>query len=54
MEKKLQAARDKVNSLQFGTQAWEDAMVSVRSLVEQIDSAKPQEEYRSIDGDIFA
>ena len=52
MDKKLKAAREKVNSLQFGTQEWEDAMAIVRSLVEQIDSAKPKEEFCSIDSGI--
>jgi hypothetical protein len=49
MDKKLKAARDKVNSLKFGTPEWEAAMEVVRGLCAKIDAAKPREEFCSVD-----
>jgi hypothetical protein len=46
------AARATVNALEFDTDAWEAAMVAVRSLVDQISAAKPAEEFCSIDSGI--
>jgi len=48
----LKAARAIVNSLEFGTDAWESAMADVRSLVGQTNAAKPVEEFCSIDSGI--
>jgi hypothetical protein len=45
----LKAARATVNSLEFGTDAWEAAMADVRRLVDQINTAKPVEEFFSVD-----
>jgi hypothetical protein len=48
----LKAARAIVNSLEFGTDAWEAAMADVRRLVDQSNAAKPVEEFCSIDSGI--
>jgi hypothetical protein len=49
LEAQLKAARVVVKSLTFGTDAWESAMVVVRRLVDEIQAAKPAEEFCSID-----
>lgn len=49
LEKQLQAARKRVCQLTFGTPEWEAAMVIVRALCAQVDAAKPQEEFCSVD-----
>lgn len=54
MNKALKAARAKVNSVKFGTQAWEDAMAYVRALVEQENATAPKTPHTSIDGDVFS
>jgi hypothetical protein len=48
----LKAARATVNSLEFGTDAWEAAMADVRRLVDQVNAAKPVEEFFSVDSGI--
>ena len=48
----LKAARATVNSLEFGTDAWEAAMADVRRLVDQVNAAKPDEEFFSVDSGI--
>ena len=45
----LTAARNKVNSLTFGTPEWESAMQIVRDLCAKIEAAKPQETFCSVD-----
>jgi hypothetical protein len=52
LQSQLKAARATVKTLQFGTEAWDAAMVVVRQLVEQIEAAKPAEEFCSIDSGI--
>ena len=52
LQSQLKAARATVNTLEFGTDAWESAMVAVRSLVDQINAAKPVEEFFSVDSGI--
>ncbi len=52
LQSQLKAARAAVNALEFGTDAWESAMVAVRSLVDQINAAKPVEEFFSVDSGI--
>ena len=52
LEAQLKAARAVVNSLEFGTDAWEAAMVIVRRLVDEVDAAKPAKEFCSIDSGI--
>jgi len=52
LQSQLKAARATVKTLQFGTDAWDAAMVVVRQLVEQIEAAKPAEEFCSIDSGI--
>ena len=49
LQSQLKAARATVNALEFGTDAWDAAMVAVRSLVDQISAANPVEEFCSID-----
>jgi hypothetical protein len=51
-QSQLKSARAAVNALEFGTDAWEAAMVVVRSLVDQINDAKPAEEFFSLDSGI--
>ena len=48
----LKAARATVNSLEFGTDAWEAAMADVRRLVDQVNAVKPVEEFFSVDSGI--
>jgi hypothetical protein len=45
----LKKARIAVNAETFGTEAWESKMVVVRYLCDLIDSAKPKEEFCSVD-----
>jgi hypothetical protein len=52
LQSQLKAARASVNTLEFGTDAWESAMTAVRSLVDQINAAKPVEEFFSVDSGI--
>jgi hypothetical protein len=52
LQAQLKAARAAVNTLEFGTDAWETAMAAVRHLIEQINTAKPVEEFCSIDSGI--
>jgi hypothetical protein len=52
LRSQLKAARATVNTLEFGTDAWESAMAAVRSLVDQINAAKPVEEFFSVDSGI--
>jgi hypothetical protein len=52
MTNALQAARAKVNAETFGTAAWEDAMQIVRDLVSAANTARPAEEYCSVDSGI--
>lgn len=52
LEKELAFARSKVNQFKFGTQEWENAMTIVRHLTERIDSAKPKQEFCSIDSGV--
>lgn len=52
LQSQLKTARATVNELEFGTDAWEAAMVAVRTLVDQISAAKPAEEFCSIDSGI--
>lgn len=54
MNKALKAARAKVNALEFGTEAWEAAMVVVRTLVDAEMTAAPKEPYISHEGDVFS
>jgi hypothetical protein len=49
----LTDARHEVSKHNFGTEAWEAAMATVRVLSEEIRLAAPRREYTSIDGDIF-
>ena len=53
--KALNAARDVVCGLKFGTCEWEAAMVTVRQLVAIVDfeNGLHLEPYTSVDGDIF-
>ena len=53
LNKDLKAARVVVESLEFGTQEWEDAMQIVRDLCQKISDLTPFEPFTSIDGDIF-
>ena len=53
LQSQLKSARAAVNALEFGTDAWEAAMVVVRSLVDQINAAKPVEEFFSLDSGIY-
>jgi hypothetical protein len=48
-ERKLAAARAKVRTLSFGTDAWEAAMVTVRALTEQVNAERAPEEFFSVD-----
>lgn len=50
----LQQARDKVNSLQFGSDEWESAMEEVRSLVYAENDATDFGKHTSIDGDVWS
>ena len=52
LQSRIKAARATVNAMEFGTDAWESAMVAVRSLVDQINAAKPVEEFFSVDSGI--
>jgi hypothetical protein len=52
LQSQLKAARAAVNALEFGTDAWEAAMVVVRSLVGQVNAAKPVQEFFSLDSGI--
>ena len=52
LQSQLKAARATVNALEFGTDAWEAAMVVVRRLADQINAAKPAEEFFSLDSGI--
>lgn len=52
MTNQLKAARAKVNSLQFGTVAWEQAMQVVRDLVAKIAAAEGPQEFFSVDSGI--
>lgn len=47
--KKLEAARQRVRELIFGTPEWEAAMAVVRELCAEIDAARPREEFFSLD-----
>jgi hypothetical protein len=52
IQAQLKTARVTVNSLDFGTDAWESAMATVRHLVQQISAANHAEEFCSIDSGI--
>ena len=52
LQSQLKAARAAVNALEFGTDAWEAAMVVVRRLVEQHDAYLADEEFFSLDSGI--
>jgi hypothetical protein len=52
MNAALIAARAKVNTLTFGTPAWDSAMQIVRDLVAAEVDALPREEFCSIDSGI--
>jgi hypothetical protein len=54
LQSQLKSARAAVNALEFGTDAWEAAMVVVRSLVDQINDAKPAKEFFSLDSGIHS
>ena len=49
LKAQLKAARTRVKMSDFGSDAFDEAMVVVRDLVEQIQAAQPVEEYCSID-----
>ena len=52
LRSQLKAARAAVNALEFGTDAWEAAMVVVRQLVDQHDAYLANEEFFSLDSGI--
>ena len=52
LRSQLKAARATVNALEFGTDAWEAAMVVVRQLVDQHDAYLANEEFFSLDSGI--
>lgn len=54
LKQQLEAARQVVRGLTFGTPQWEAAMVTVRALVDQVNASRPPFVHTSIDGDIFA
>jgi hypothetical protein len=54
LQSQLKSARAAVNALEFGIDAWEAAMVVVRSLVNQINAAKPVEEFFSLNSGIHS
>ena len=54
MSKQLQAARAKVNALEFGTKEWEDAMQVVRKLIAQQSADTDFGKHTSVDGDIWS
>lgn len=49
MTKTLKAARAAVNAETFGTPAWEAKMQIVRELVDAANTARPVEEFTSVD-----
>ena len=49
LKAQLKAARAQVKMADFGTEAFEQSMITVRDLVEQIQAAQPAEQYCSID-----
>jgi len=53
LQSQLNAARATVNALEFGTDAWETAMADVRSLVDQVNAAKPVKKFFSVDSGIY-
>jgi len=52
LQSQLKIARATVNSLEFGTNEWEAAMVVVRNLVEQLNAYLANEEFFSLDSGI--
>ena len=52
LQSQLKAARATVNALEFGTDAWEAAMVVVRRLVEQHNACMANEEFFSLDSGV--
>lgn len=49
IERQIKQARKVVNSLEFGTDAWEVAMQKVRELVEKQAEQKVESEFFSVD-----
>jgi len=52
LQSQLKVARATVNSLKFGTDEWEAAMVVVRNLVEQLNAYLANKEFFSLDSGI--
>ncbi len=50
----LKAARAAVNAETFGTDAWEAAMIAVRTLVQKANTERPAFVHTSIDGDVWS
>ena len=54
MTKEIKAAHAEVSNHKFGTQEWEAAMVVVRKLVDEQNSAAPKFTHTSVDGDVWS
>lgn len=52
LEDQLKSARAKVNTEEFGTIAWENAMEIVRDICAKIDADRAPEEFCSVDSGI--
>jgi hypothetical protein len=52
LKAQLKSARAAVNSLEFGSSEWDQAMATVRQLVDRINEARPAEVFCSVDSGV--